>query len=94
MLTMTTEARTAVASILTDANVADTGGVRIADDGSGAQGFALSITEQPEASDTVVEDSGTRVFLDEAAAVALDDKVLDAAPDAQGAVRFALLAQP
>jgi len=93
MLTMTTEARTAVASILTDANI-ENGGVRIADDGSAAQGFALSITEQPEASDTVVEDGGTRVFLDEAAAVALDDKVLDAAPDAQGAVRFALLAQP
>jgi iron-sulfur cluster assembly protein len=94
MLTMTDEARTAVESIVANANAADTGGVRIAEDGSGANGFALSVTPEPQTADTVVDNGGARVFLDEAAAVALDDKVLDAAPDAEGAVRFALLQQP
>ncbi|SBS73551.1 Fe-S cluster assembly protein HesB [uncultured Microbacterium sp.] len=94
MLTLTTDARTAVASIVSNAHVAETGGVRIADDGTGAQGFALSITGQPETTDTVVDDAGARVFLDAAAAAVLDDKVLDAAPDENGAVRFELLPQP
>lgn len=94
MLTMTNEARTAVESIVANANATTTGGVRIAEDGSGSNGFALSVTPEPQVDDTVVDDGGARVFLDEAAAAALDDKVLDAAPDDQGAVRFALLQQP
>ncbi|GAA3923717.1 Fe-S cluster assembly protein HesB [Microbacterium invictum] len=94
MLTMTTEARAAVESIVANANAADTGGVRIAEDGTGANGFALSVTPEPQQDDTVVAEAGARIFLDETAAVALDDKVLDAAPDAEGAVRFALLQQP
>lgn len=94
MLTMTKEARTAVESIVANANATETGGVRIAEDGSGNNGFALSVTPEPLAEDTVVDDGGARVFLDEAASVALDDKVLDATPDDQGAVRFALLQQP
>lgn len=93
MLTLTDDARTAVASIVTGSDVADSGGIRIADDGTGAQGFALTVTARPENDDTVVEAEGARVFLDEAARLALDDKVLDAAPDERGSVRFALLTQ-
>jgi len=92
MLTLTDDARTAVASIVTSSDVADTGGVRIAEDGTA--GFALTLTAQPETDDTVVDADGARIFLDEGATTALDDKVLDAVPDDAGAVRFALLAQP
>jgi iron-sulfur cluster assembly protein len=38
-----------------------------------------------------VEISGTRLFLDEGAATALDDKVLDAGVDDEGAVSFAVM---
>jgi Fe-S cluster assembly iron-binding protein IscA len=40
--------------------------------------LALDLATEPEAGDTVVEEDGARIFLDEAAASLLDDKVLDA----------------
>jgi len=39
--------------------------------------FEPSIVEKPEPGDQVVETGGARVFLDAAAAAALDDQVLD-----------------
>ena len=43
--------------------------------------------------DTVVVTDGARVFLDEAANTALDDRVLDAELGQDGSVRFALGSQ-
>ena len=41
--------------------------------------------------DAVVEQDGAKVYLDETAAVALGDQVLDAAVDESGGVQFSLL---
>lgn len=51
------------------------------------------MTPDPEPDDRVVEVAGTRLFLDEAAAAALDEKVLDAGVDDEGSVSFAVLPQ-
>ncbi|WP_217585326.1 Fe-S cluster assembly protein HesB, partial [Microbacterium sp. GbtcB4] len=47
-----------------------------AQDDTGAARLAVAVTADPEPADQVVELSVTRLFLDEAAASALDDKVL------------------
>lgn len=88
MLTLTENAATAVKTISAQIP-AEGGGLRIRD--AGAQtGFELALAPQPEPSDTVVETDGARVFVDEAASVVLDDRVLDAELGADGSVRFAL----
>lgn len=93
MLTLTENATTVIKSITgADAAPSDAG-VRISQqDPAGAQ-LALNTVEAPMPGDAVVEDRGARVFLDEGAANSLDDKVLDAAVDAQGAVEFTVIPQ-
>lgn len=89
MLTLTENAATAVKT-LTSQIPTTTGGIRISDSGSPETGFALALAEAPQAEDSVVEADGARVFVDPAAAIALDDRVLDAQADADGAFSFAL----
>ena len=93
VLTLTENATTVIKSITgADAAPSDAG-VRISQqDPTGAQ-LALNTAESPQPGDEVVEDRGARVFLDEGAAQSLDDKVLDAAVDAQGAVEFTVIPQ-
>jgi len=93
MLTLTENAQTAVKSIVSNGPEAETAGLRIHGGENPASGFALSVVTSPEEADTVVDESGARVFLDEGAAVALDDQVLDAQVDDAGGVRFGLTAQ-
>ena len=47
----------------------------------------------PRHEDQVIEQAGARVFLDPTAADLLEDKVLDAAVDDDGKVRFLMSAQ-
>ncbi|MEJ1155176.1 MULTISPECIES: Fe-S cluster assembly protein HesB [Microbacterium] len=91
MLTLTPTAAEAVKNIVSRVPQIDDGGVRIRDTG-GESGFELSVTPTPETEDTVVVTDGARVFLDSKAAVALDDRVLDAELAGDGSVRFALSA--
>ena len=49
------------------------------------------MAESPEATDQTIEESGATVFVDSGAAEFLDDKVLDAAVDEAGRVRFAIM---
>lgn len=52
-------------------------------------------TEAPQPGDQVLEEeAGARVFLEETAAVTLDDKVLDAQIDQSGGVQFTIAVQP
>lgn len=88
MLTLTENAATAVKTITAQISTAQ-GGLRIRDTGA-QSGFELALAPEPEPQDTVVETDGARVFVDEAATVALDDRVLDAEVGADGSVRFAL----
>ncbi|GAA0501696.1 Fe-S cluster assembly protein HesB [Microbacterium aurantiacum] len=92
MLTMTDTAAEAVKTIVSRVPEAGDGGVRIRDTGA-QNGFELSVAPAPEPQDTVVVTDGARVFLDEAANTALDDRVLDAELGQDGSVRFALGSQ-
>lgn len=92
MLTITDTAAEAVKTILARSTEEDGVGVRITDAGGDA-GFELSLAPAPAPQDTVVANQGARVFLDESAATALDDRVLDAELGQDGSLRFALAAQ-
>lgn len=80
MLTLTDSAKDAVRQMVGQQNAPEGSGIRIAATPSnGAEAtLSLDLATEPSAGDTVVEDEGARVFLDEAAAAVLDDKVLDA----------------
>lgn len=93
MLTLTDDAATAVKSIVERSADATTAGLRIHGTADPAEGFALTVAGAPEAADAVVDQEGARVFLDAGAAEALEDQVLDAQYDQEGAVHFALAAQ-
>jgi Fe-S cluster assembly iron-binding protein IscA len=58
--------------------LAEAGGLRLVAVGSGKDvELELSVADEPEDGDEVVEHAGARVFLDPAAAAELDDQVLD-----------------
>ncbi|OJV98973.1 MAG: Fe-S cluster assembly protein HesB [Microbacterium sp. 67-17] len=92
MLTMTDTAAEAVKTIVARVPQAADRGLRIRDAGA-ETGFELSVAPAPEPDDTVVVTEGARVFLDTAASLALNDRVLDAQLEQDGTVRFALAAQ-
>ncbi len=93
MLTLTENASTIVKDlndqIATEQGQPDAG-LRITGEDGPEPSFAVSAAEEPAATDLVVEQGGARVFLDETARTALDDKVLDASVDDAGNVAFAL----
>lgn len=92
MLTLTDTAADVVKQLTEmDAETAD-GGLRISSqpDGDEGPGLLLSPAPAPEDGDQVLDESGARVFLDESAALMLDDKVLDAEVGEDGSVQFAV----
>ncbi len=94
MLTLTENA-TLVIKRITDADgVPDGAGVRISQENPADPSLAVTTTGAPKPGDQVVEESGARVFLEQNAAVTLDDKILDAAVDDKGGVEFLLVPQP
>jgi iron-sulfur cluster assembly protein len=92
VLTITDNASLVVSDIVSRAVTTDTGGLRIVEV-PGDQ-FAVSVAEAPATAEVVAEQAGARVFMDEPVAAALDDKVLDAHVDEDGAVRFLIAPQP
>jgi iron-sulfur cluster assembly protein len=80
MLTITPTAAEAIRAIVESTEVPDEGGIRISiAQQNGAQAsLELAISPAPMEGDEVLEEEGAHVFLDELAAVALDDKSLDA----------------
>ena len=93
MLTLTENASTIVRDITTQPGLPDGAGLRITADAEDQSAFAISAADSPEPADKVLEQAGATVYLDEQAAVVLDDKILDAAVDEQGQVEFALAMQ-
>lgn len=89
MLTLTENAQSVIHGIVDGAEAPQTGGIRISQDVEGS-GLHVAVAAQPEADDQVVESAGAKVFLDQQAAVALDDKVLDASAQPDGRVDFAI----
>lgn len=95
MLTLTDNASTIVKTIASQATGDESAGLRISSQTEeGAGDFAVDVAASPETEDQVVESGGARVFLEEGAALALDDKVLDAEVNEEGAVRFSIGNQP
>lgn len=89
MLTLTENASTLIKNLAEQTAVAENAGLRIST-AQDTEQLSVDLTPSPEESDQVVESAGARVFLEENAAVALDDKILDAQMDEGGAVRFAI----
>jgi len=96
MLTLTENASTIVRDITAQEGMPETAGLRITTEAVGRQqpGFAISAAEEPQSDDQVVEQAGATLYLDQASAELLDDKILDAAVDEQGRVEFALAIAP
>ncbi|WP_394279374.1 Fe-S cluster assembly protein HesB [Microbacterium sp.] len=92
MLTLTENATSAVKNLASQIPT-ETGGLRISEAEAPNEGYALSLAPAPEQGDTVVENNGARVFVDESANIALGDRVLDARVAEDGSVGFALAQQ-
>jgi len=93
MLAVTDNAVAVIRDLTGQQNLPDSAGVRIASDPT--QGaLTMSLATSPQEGDQVVDTAGARLFLDGEAARVLDDKSLDAAVDANGAVQFEVGEQP
>jgi iron-sulfur cluster assembly protein len=93
MLDMTENATSVIRSIADRPELPDDAGLRVTSGGEASGQLAVAPSGAPEQGDVIVEKDGARVFLDEQAAVILDDKVLDAQVGDQGKVEFLLSAQ-
>lgn len=85
MLTLTSDATDVIGRILEEPSVPDGAGIRIAapaaaTTGDAAAGSELEVTvaEEPDAGDAVIEEEGARVFVEDTVAEFLADKELDA----------------
>lgn len=83
MLALTESAADAIRGIVSAPEVPDGAGLRIATQPGSPQPGALevSVAAMPADSDQIVDEEGARVFVEEAAAELLDDKLLDAQID-------------
>jgi len=91
MLTLTENASTVVKTVATQQLGSEEGGLRISSPEGAAEGsFAIAPALDAEPGDQVVESEGAKVFVDQAASAALDDKILDAQVDPEGNVQFRL----
>jgi len=93
VLTLTENASTIVKAITEQTSAADSAGLRFSPNVAGGQGLDVAPVEAPEPGDQVVEEGGARVYLEETAAVALGEQVLDAAVDESGTVQFSIAPQ-
>jgi Fe-S cluster assembly iron-binding protein IscA len=93
MLAITDTAAEAIKSLTTDAELPESGGLRIAATDPG-QGLELSLAAQADQSDTVLTGEGLNVFLEPMAAEVLEDKILDVQPftnsEGEEELRFAI----
>jgi Fe-S cluster assembly iron-binding protein IscA len=93
VLTLTDNASTIVKAIVEQNGGTEDAGLRFsAEPAEGAPDGALAVTtvEGGEPGDQVVDKDGAKVYLEETAAVALGDQVLDASVDQTGAVQFSI----
>jgi len=93
MLTLTDTASIVVKEIVNRNSDAEGAGLRIEAENADGTQFGVAIAPTPEAHDAVIEQGGARVYVEERAAQALDDKTLDAHVDEEGRVAFDILPQ-
>ena len=92
MLTLTENASTVVKTLV-DQSGGEEAGLRISQDAPDSPALHVIPSQSPQPGDQVLEEDGARVFLEETAAVTLDDKILDAQVDDAGGVQFTIAAQ-
>jgi len=90
VLTLTPDATTAVKALIDATEESPEAGLRITQDAPDALALNVLTTSAPHPGDAVLEADGARIFLEENAAVTLDDKVLDAEVNDNGAVQFSI----
>ena len=83
-----TENVTEIVKQLTE-EVSDVSALRIATEPDG-QSLSVGPADQAAAGDQIIEQDGATVYVDEAASIMLDDKILDGGVDEQGNIQFAL----
>jgi iron-sulfur cluster assembly protein len=88
VLTLTENASTIVKTLVDQNLPTQDAGLRFSQLDGQESALTVATAEQAEPGDAVVEQNGAKVFLDETAAVALGDQVLDAEVDESGAVQF------
>jgi iron-sulfur cluster assembly protein len=97
VLTLTDNATALVTTLVRRRTETEGAGLRIhtADTPSagGEPRLAADVVVTPEPDDQVLDLPGAPVFLEGEAAIVLDDKILDANVDEEGAVSFSLLPQ-
>ena len=97
MLALTSDAQQAIEGVLSATGIPAGAGLRIAPpaevDAAGSAQLEVTIAAVPAEGDQVIGELGARVFVDEAAAEFLDDKVLDASISGEE-IRFAIAEQP
>ncbi len=90
MLTLTDSASTVVKTIIERTPDVTDAALRISASEAGATDLTLAVATEAEPTDTVIVSSGAKVFVEQNAALVLDDKVLDAQVDDEGGVRFSI----
>ncbi len=88
MLTITDSAVSAIRTLTSQPDLPVDTGLRIMRQDEGSRSFQLALTEGPAAGDQVVEESGARVFLEDAVATVLENKALEAQVNEQGDLAF------
>lgn len=94
MLAVTPTAAEIIQQLVVRNDTNGEGGLRIAPTATTEGGFSLSVASAPEPDDQVVEVQEAEIFLEPAAADALDGKVLDATVNAEGGVSFSVAELP
>lgn len=84
MLTLTDNARTAVEGLAAQAELPETGGLRIAESAAQQGNFELTLVREPHDDDQVIETGAARVFVASTTAPILEDQALDAEITDQG----------
>ena len=88
MISMTSRARRVVRQVTSHPRVGRHSGLRIASRGADTAALGVGTVAGPEPGDRVIEDDGTRVYLDSEAEPRVDGHLLDAVTEESGRVRF------
>lgn len=84
MLTLTDNARAAVKGLADQADLPETGGLRIAESAAQQGNFELSLVPQPHADDQVIDAGEANVFVEASTAEVLENQSLDAEVSPEG----------
>ncbi|MGH3783764.1 MAG: adhesin [Pseudonocardiaceae bacterium] len=97
MLTITETAAQVINTLISDSQMPEGAGLRIAPQQERSETLEISVAPEPAEQDTIVESAGATVFLEPHAEEALRNQILDVQPAVQGdgsQYQFAVIPQP